>query len=150
MLSHLYDNISSEEEEVCEPLTGLINIVDLEDISVHSTDFDFVDDKIGDRVYACDKRTVITEEAEDIKDTSEVILSFSDSNDHDDQCPDVPESISYENNNCTVFKTTICLVINRTVRHEPSGREEITRYYRSIYSGDVNPKDLDFVSGQTF
>lgn len=144
----MYDDISSEEEEICEPLTDLINSDDLEDISVHSTDFDFVDEILGYRKYACDERTVITEEAEEIKDTREVILSFSDSDKHD-ECSDKPESYSDENNNCTVSKTTICLTMIRTVRLEPSGTEEITRYSQIIYSEDVHPKDVDVVSVAT-
>lgn len=46
--------------------------------------------------------------------------------DSDDECPKKPESDSDENNNCTVFRTTICLIMNRSVRHELSGTEEIT------------------------
>lgn len=125
----VYDDISSEKE-VFEPLTDLINSDDFEDISVHSTDLDFVDDVLGDHEYACDERTVITEEAGEIKYTREVILSFSDSDEHDDECTDKPESDSDENNNCTVFKTTIFLIMNRTLRREPSGAEEITRFLK--------------------
>lgn len=68
-----------------------------------------------------------------------------DSDNHEDECPK-PESDFDENNNCTLFKTTICLIMNRTVRREPSGTEEIIRDSQIIYSEDVDPKDVDYVS----
>lgn len=69
--------------------------------------------------------------------------------DSDDECLIKPDIDFDENNNCTVFKTTICLIMNRTVRREPSGTEEITRDSQIICSEDVDPKDVDFVSVAT-
>lgn len=39
--------------------------------------------------------------------------------------------------------------MNRTVRREPSGTEEISRDSQIIYSEDVDLKDVDFVSVAT-
>lgn len=72
-----------------------------------------------------------------------------DSDNHDDKCPK-PESDFDENNNCTLFKTTICLIMNLTVRRKPSGKEEITQDSQSIYSEDVHPKNVDLVSVPTY
>lgn len=69
--------------------------------------------------------------------------------DGDDECLNKPESDSDENNNCTVFKATICLIMNRTVRREQSGTEEITQESQISYSEDVDPKDVDFVGVAT-
>lgn len=74
--------------------------------------------------------------------------SRSDEHSHDD-CLNKPESDSDENNKCTVFRTTICLIIKRAVRREQSGTEEITKESHISYSEDVDPKDVDFVSVAT-
>lgn len=88
-----------------------------------------------------------TMNGENMKKT--VIRDSRSDEDSDDECLIKPDSDFDENNNCTVFKTTICLIMNRTVRREPSGTEEITRDSQIIYSEDVDPKDVDFVSVAT-
>lgn len=83
------------------------------------------------------------------EEDGDVIRDSRSDEDSDDECLIKPDSDFDENNNCTVFKTTICLIMNRTVRREPSGTEEITRDSQIIYSEDVDPKDVDFVSVAT-
>lgn len=89
----MYALSPSVEKKVCEPIDDLIINNDLEEISVHSTDFDFVDDILGESdsiCDVCDQRSVITEDAEEVKDTRKVIylILCTDSNSYD-ECSEV-------------------------------------------------------------
>ena len=139
VLSHLYDDISSDEE-FGGSMNNLIDSDDLEEISVHSADLDFVDELFRDSDSVCDERNVVNE-TDEIKDTREVIVN-SDTDSESDSTSDPTD----ENNNRKVTKTTICLVMNRTVRRAPCGTEEISRDSQIIYSEDLDPKDIDFAS----
>nr|XP_022300700.1 uncharacterized protein LOC111108908 [Crassostrea virginica] len=135
VLSHLYDDISSDDE-FGGSMNNLIDSDYLEKISVHSADLDFVDELFRDSDSVCDERNVVNE-TDEIKDTREVIVN-SDTDSESDSTSDPTD----ENNNRKVTKTTICLVMNRTVRRAPCGTEEIS----IIYSEDLDPKDIDFAS----
>lgn len=50
-----------------------------------------------------------------------------------------------ENNNVTVReRSTICLVLNKTVIRRPDGTEEEIRDSQIVYSKDLNPEDINF------
>lgn len=81
VLSHLYEDISSDEE-MCTSVTHLIESDDLEAISVCTDDFDFVEKLLEESDSVCDDRAVITKDTciKETEDTREVILS-----DHSDR-----------------------------------------------------------------
>ena len=137
VLSHLYDDISSDEE-FGGSMNDLIDSDDLEEISVHSADLDVVDELFRDSDSVCDEKIVVNETG-DIKDTRDVIVNSDSESDSTSDPTD-------ENNNRKVTKTTICLVINRTVSRAPCRTEEISRDSQIIYSEDLDPKDIDFAS----
>lgn len=109
-------------------------------------------DLLDDVPFECANKNADTDEGERPRyEEDGVVISDSRSDeDSDDECPNKPESDSDENNNWTVVKTTICLIMNQTVRREPSGAEEITRDSHTNYSEDVDPKDVQFVSVSTY
>lgn len=53
---------------------------------------------------------------------------------------------TYENNNVTVLeRSTICLVLNKTVIRKPDGTEEEIRDSQIVYSKDLNPEGINFI-----
>ncbi|XP_061169525.1 uncharacterized protein LOC133178874 [Saccostrea echinata] len=127
VLGHLYEDISSDEEDRSEPVNQLRLHRQLDSV--------------------CDIRTVISENTEEAEDTRHVIISENAESDDDSA-----EETGYQtdvNNNCTVTKTTICLVMNRSVRRDPCGTEEISRDSQIVYSEDIDPKDIDFAAVAT-
>ncbi|XP_062598693.1 uncharacterized protein LOC134260127 [Saccostrea cucullata] len=143
VLSHLYEDISSDEEGLSEPVNQLIESDDLEEISVNSMDFDFIDELLGESDSISDERIVISEDGNDYMDIRQVIVCDDTNSDRDN---DSIMTETDDNNNRAVTKTTICLAMNRTVRRDPCRTEEITRDSQIVYSEDVNPKDIDFES----
>lgn len=121
-------------------MNNLIDSDDLEEIYVHSADLDFVDELFRDSDSVCDEKIVVNETGE-IKHTREVIVN-SDTDSESDNTSDPMD----DNNNRKVTKTTICLVMNRTVSRAPCGTEEISRDSQIIYSEDLDPKHVDFAS----
>ena len=99
-----------------------------------------MDELFRDSYAVCDKKIVVNETGE-IKDTREVIVN-SDTDSESDNTSDPMD----DNNNRKVTKTTICLVMNRTVSRAPCGTEEIFRDSQIIYLDDLDPKDVDFAS----
>lgn len=104
-------------------------------------------DLLDDVPFECENNSSEKENGErrEYEEDGGMISDSRSDEDSDDECPNKPESDS----NCTVFNTKICLSMNRTVRREPSGTEEITRDCQIIYLEDVDPKDVDFVSVAT-
>ena len=94
-----------------------------------------------------DDRGVILEEPTpciiDSEDTRDVIMSDCDSVTEDE---DINESSCTDENNNHEVKTTICLVLNRTITQNQCGAIEMTRDSQILYSKDVIPKDIDFVT----
>lgn len=108
-------------------------------------------DLLDDFPFECKNNSADEEDSErrEYEEDGGVISDSRSDEDGDDECLNKPESDSDENNNCTVFKATICLIMNRTVRREQSGTEEITQESQISYSEDVDPKDVDFVGVAT-
>lgn len=53
---------------------------------------------------------------------------------------------TYENNNVTVLeRSTICLVLNKTVIRKPDGTEKEIRDSQIVYSKDLNPEGINFI-----
>lgn len=101
--------------------------------------------------FECNNNSADEEDSErrEYEEDGGMISDSRSDEDSDDECLNKPESDSDENNNCTVFKAMICLIMNRTVRREQSGTEEITQESQISYSEDVDPKDVDFVAVAT-
>ena len=95
VLSHLYDDIFSDEE-FGGSMNNLIDSDDLEEISFHSADLDFVDELFRDSDYVCDEKIVVNETGE-IKDTREVIVN-SDTDSESDRTSD-PTEENHNNDN---------------------------------------------------
>lgn len=50
-----------------------------------------------------------------------------------------------ENNNVTIReRSTICLVLNKTMIRKPDGTEKEIRDSHIVYSEDLNPEDINF------
>jgi hypothetical protein len=165
VLSDLYDDISSEEEEYREPTEHLLDDDDLEEISVGSVDWNFIDNILGESdspppVMAenADSRGVIVagraeredggggevgdEDDDDVSGREKV----GDTDEEDTRSVIIcdTDSSSDESDNITrINKSTICLILNKSQRFYPNGMEEVERETQVIYSEDIDPDQIN-------
>lgn len=169
VLSDFYENISSDEEETW---TRTHTAEDgLDHLSISSCDFaelGSVDEAFVEEILCegeIDEQQVYGEEdgerREYEEDGEQRVYGEPDvirDSPNDDDCGVISDSPSDddsdlsgeskktdENNNVTVReRSTICLVLNKTVIRRPDGTEEEIRDSQIVYSKDLNPEDINF------
>jgi hypothetical protein len=145
VLSDLYDDISSEEEECREPTDHLIDVDDLVEISVGSVDWNFIDDLLGESDSlgpvvtgnADSRKVIVTDHAEREDGNEEETGDEDDEKSGKEEVEDTGEEDIDSNNNSV---STICLLMRTTTRTNPDGSEEVTRDSHISYSENVNPE----------
>ncbi|XP_062601694.1 MDS1 and EVI1 complex locus protein EVI1-B-like [Saccostrea cucullata] len=146
VLSDLYEDISSDEDEVIrmeETPQNCDLMEDLEIISVNTSDFGDQADDLLDFCELEDERTVVaaSDEEDQIEEdlTDERNVEFRDTS--SEQSSDHSDTVR---ENSTVTKSTVCLLLNKTTRNYPDGTMEVSRDTHVVYSEDLTPSDIDY------
>lgn len=105
-------------------------------------------------LHYCDKestsdRTVLV--VEDKTADTRTVISVNDDETDINSTSDDDSDLSGEshetdenNNVAAAERSTICLVLNKTVKRKPDGTEEEIRDSHAVYSEDLNPEDINF------
>ncbi|XP_062569353.1 centrosome-associated zinc finger protein Cp190-like [Saccostrea cucullata] len=146
--SDLYEDISSDEndETYCDAQETDVTYVNyLDDISFASELPEIDESLVEDILHNCADFTSdrIVEMLEDEStDTREVIFIDEDSQPETSAC-DSDRDSEHQDTDLTQ-RSTICLVLYKTVKRNLDGTEEISRDSHIVYSEDLNPDDVDF------
>ncbi|XP_061196429.1 uncharacterized protein LOC133204703 [Saccostrea echinata] len=152
VLSDLYEDISSDEDEVIRmdqtPQNCDIGqsdfMQDLEIISVNTNDFEDRADELLDYCDIDDERMVVAD-----SDKEEEIEEDQNSDggrkvEFRDTDSDIASEDCIDNNNIT--KSTVCLLLNKTTRNYPDGTIEVSRDTHVVYFEDLTPSEIDYES----